>query len=530
MQHRIRSALRGACLISCLGAPLGAQSANGWEFVGQSGISAGQAVCCQITFDPEGRPCVAYQDQTVYGGRALVQRFDGASWVSIGTPGQASLGDAWYDPLRFDEAGNLYLACRDYQVGGRLSVRRFAAGGSSWSSVGPNADSPDQAHYTALAIGPGGVPYAGFADRGMTPRDRPSVVRFDAATGAWDFVGPRGITSEPSSYNTLAFDSQGVLYTAFADGSQLDAAGAAKATVLRWDEASASWSPVGPPGFSPQGVANLVLAIDHHDRLHVAYYRFHHGLVVLRFDGTGWVQLGGSASDTDRPAVESEGWRQWLSLCFDSQDQPYIAYELFDYALCAAVRRFDGTSWQLVGQHGFTPDVADYLSLAIDRSDVPYVVFVDGSQNRRVSVMRYAPSPCVYGLPSANTLGCPVELGATGTASLGANLPFRIEVKRVASHHSGMLLWSSAPAQIPFAGSSLCLQPPVHRTGPLDSGGTPGAPDCSGVFAFDFNALLATGNTGLVAGSYAFAQFWYRDAGAPGASALSAGLRFRIDP
>lgn len=517
-------------MIFGLCAPLGAQGTGGWELVGPAGLSAGQAVCCQITFDHEGRPCISYQDQTALAGHAVVQRFDGASWVSIGTPGQASLGDAWYDPVRFDAGGNLFLASRDYQVGGRLSVRSIANNGSTWGSVGPNASSPDQAHYTALALGPDGVPCVAYADRGATPRDCPCVVRYDAASGNWNYLGPRGLTTAPSSYNSLAFDSHGALYTSFADRAQLDANGSAKATVLRWDEAAASWSPVGVPGFSPDGVANLALAIDHHDRLWVAYYRWHSSLVVMRFDGANWVQVGGSASGADRPAVESEGWRQWLSLCFDSQDQPYIAYELFDLGLRAAVRRFDGASWQLVGAQGFTPAVADYLSMAIDRNDVPHVVFVDGSANRHVSVMRFAPSPYVYGAPSLNSLGCSVDLGASGSASLSSGQPFRIEAAHVASHRVGMLLWSPAPAQIPFAGGALLVQPPVHRAGLLDSGGTPGAVDCSGALSFDFNALLATGNTGLAAGSMGFAQFWYRDQGAPGASALSAGLRFRVEP
>jgi hypothetical protein len=144
--------------------------------------------------------------------------------------------------------------------------------------------------------------------------------------------------------------------------------------------------------------------------------------------------------------------------------------------------------------------------------------------------MRYAPSPWVYGAPSTNSLGCPVELHTAGDASLAASQPFWIQVAGVASHHSGMLLWSSAPAQIPFAGGSLYLRPPVQRTQLQDSGGTPAVLDCSGSFAFDFNALLASGASGLRVGDYAFAQYWYRDSGSAGTTAVSAGLRFRIDP
>jgi hypothetical protein len=530
MHHRLRSALRGAGLILALGAPLRAQSAGDWELVGAPGFSAGQAVCCQIIFDARGRPCIAYQDQTGYGGHTLVQCFESGSWSSVGTPGQASLGTAWYDRLRCDSRGDLFLASRDYQVGGALSVRRFASGASSWSSVGPNADSPAQAHYTALALDAAGVPYVAYCDRGATPREGPSVARYDASNGNWTYVGPRGITGYASGYNTLAFDSQGVLYTAFADRGQLDTLGAPKATVLRWDEPSSTWIPVGLPGCSPQGVANLVLAIDHQDQLYLAYYRYHDKLVVLRFDGTSWLQLGSSASGTDKPAVESEGWRQWLSLCFDSQDRPYIAYELFNGGLRAAVRRFDGASWNLVGSSGFTPDVADYLALAIDPADVPYVVFVDGSQARRVSVMRYAPSPCVFGAASPNSLGCSFEIEARGHASLGGTSAFQIQAVGVPSHRAGLLLWSETPAHVPFAGGAIYVAEPRHRTALQDSGGIPGALDCSGALSVDFDAILATGNTGLSAGKFGFAQFWQLDPSAPDGSALSAGLRFRIEP
>ena len=529
MHHRLRSAVRRTVVFLLVSAPLRAQSTGDWEFVGPPGISAGQAVCAQIRCGPDGNPLVIYQDQTGAGGHAVVQRFDGAGWSSVGTPGQASLGDAWYNPLRFDDAGNLYFACRDYQVGGNLSVRRFALGGSAWTSVGPNAASSSQAHYTALEIGPGGMPYVAYADRGTTPRDQPSVARFDSTTGQWQYLGPRGITGAPSSYNTIAFDSQSVLYTCFSDRNQLDPVGAAKGTVMRWDEANASWSNVGAPGFTPTAVANLTLAIDHHDHLYIAYYRYHDSLIVMRFDGANWVQVGGSASGSDRPEVESEGWRQWLSLCFDSQDRPYIAYELFDFGQKAAVRCFDGTNWQQVGTHGFSPDVADYLSLTIDTFDVPQVVFVDASQNRKVSVMRYAPSPAVFGVPSPNTLGCTAAISASGRPSLSSGQPFRIELSQVGNQRAGMLLWSGAPAQIPFESGTLYVRPPLHRAGPLASGGNVGVHDCSGNFAYDFNLLLATGNTGLAPGTYGFAQYWYRDGNA-GNSALSAGLRFRIEP
>jgi len=147
-----------------------------------------------------------------------------------------------------------------------------------------------------------------------------------------------------------------------------------------------------------------------------------------------------------------------------------------------------------------------------------------------VSVMRYAPSPLVYGAVSPNSLGCPFEIGARGNASLGGASTFRIEAAGVASHRAAVLLWSASPAHVPFAGGAIYVGAPRHRAAVLDSGGTPGVQDCSGSLSVDFGAVLAGGGTGLAPGQFAFAQFWQVDPPAPDGSALSAGLRFRIDP
>lgn len=529
MHPRVLPALLGALAIP---SSLSAQTNASWEVVGTPAISAGEVVCCQMVFDADNVPYVVYQDQTVYGGHAIVQRFVNGSWESVGAPGQASIAESWYNTLGFDGSGNLFLCSRDYGVGGRLLVRKFPAGGSSWQTVGAAGASPDQAHYTWLGIAAGGIPCAAFQDRGTTPADRPSVMRFDPAAGQWSYLGAQGITSQPTGYNSLAVDSHGTIYTAFSDGENLDSFGNGRATVLRWDEASASWSPVGQPGFTPIGAQNGFLAVDHHDHLYFAYLRYHQCILVLRFDGTNWVQVGaGPATDTDRPAVETEGWRQWISLRFDSQDTPYVAYELWDYQNMACVRRFDGQNWVLVGQHGFSAGAADYLSLAIDHEDVPYVVFRDNANGLRTTVMRYAPSPYYYGRATTSSTGCVAEISASGDASPSSGLPFRIEALQVPNERSGMLLWSSAPDAIPFGVGALALHAPIHRTPLQSSGGNSGSVDCSGSYSFDFNAgVLAPGSSGLRIGACGFAQYWFRDPALPGSVCLTGGVRFRILP
>ena len=56
-------------------------------------------------------------------------------------------------------------------------------------------------------------------------------------------------------------------------------------------------------------------------------------------------------------------------------------------------------------------------------------------------------------------------------------------------------------AATPFQGATLCIAAPVRRTPIQMSGGNPPPADCSGVFAFDFNALVRAGtDPGLVPG------------------------------
>jgi hypothetical protein len=98
---------------------------------------------------------------------------------------------------------------------------------------------------------------------------------------------------------------------------------------------------------------------------------------------------------------------------------------------------------------------------------------------------------------------------------------------------SGTLAFSlGARTALPFGGGSLCLAPPLRRTGMFASGGTPGAlADCSGAWQLDFNAWMSL-NTALPAGTTVRAQWLGRDPGfaAPNNWSLSDALEFDLRP
>jgi len=496
---------------------LPAQASTDWETVGP-GTGLGEVLCCQIAVSPDNVVHVAYQDLGLQG-RAVVRRLEGIDWTDVGPVATASVGQAWYDRIGFRPGGEVLLASRDYGVSGKANVRRYRPATGTWTNFGDWGASAGEAHFTDFATAPDGTSYLVFADRTTSPADRATVRRSDG--GAWTVVGAPGASAAPAEYTSIAIAPDGAPWIAFADAAHAVAGGTGKVTVLRWNASAGAWEIVGAPGFSSAPGLNARLAFDRSGRAHVAYQHYHLAIVVLRFDGAQWVELGGSASGPDRPTIETEPWRQWLSLAFDSQDQPYLAYQRFDDARRLAVRRFDGSQWVPVGSPGFSPPDADYHALAIDRHDVPWVVFRDSTNGRAARVMRFAPSPWRYGTTGPSAEGCEPGLSMPSTTTVSAaGLP---------SQRNGMLLYGFAPAHVPFQGSYMLLAPPIRRTPLQNSGGTPGGGDCTGAFTTDFSALVASGQDPLlVQGAFVFAQYWYRDPLGPASSALTGGLRFQL--
>jgi hypothetical protein len=359
---------------------------GGWQVVGVRGVSAGSAICCDIAADPHGVVHVAYQDQILVVDPATVQQFLGGAWRPVGVAGGASIRQAWYDHLAFDNAGEPILACRDYGVNGKLNVRSYTTASNTWNEVGPAGASAGEAHYTDIATGSDGSPWVVYADRTTTPVDRATVLHFTG--GVWNVVGAVGFSDAEAQYTSIAVGARGVPYVAFTDRARLDSNQTGRVTVMKYDAASNGWIAVGPPGFSPTGGVNTRIALDRSGAPCVAYQQYHIAIRVWRFDGAQWQSIGGSASGSDRPTLETEAWRQWLSLAFDSHGAPYVAYQMLDFGHSASVRRFDGAQWVPVGRLGFTPPNADYLAMTVDPFDTTWVVFRNAALGGRATVMR----------------------------------------------------------------------------------------------------------------------------------------------
>ena len=84
------------------------------------------------------------------------------------------------------------------------------------------------------------------------------------------------------------------------------------------------------------------------------------------------------------------------------------------------------------------------------------------------------PIPVVYCTPKPNSQNCSPSIGFTGGASASSGAGFVIQAIHELNNKPGLLIYTNAGrAVVPFSGGLRCIETPVRRTIPLNSGGNP---------------------------------------------------------
>ena len=283
-----------------------------WENVG-SAITSGELDEAKIAFNPSTNdPYLAYWDITV--GKIVVLRYDGSSWVDVGSHGVSS-GDGSSISFAFNQStGNPYLAYRDQTIN-KLVVKMF--NGSSWENVGPNGLSNDNADHISLAFNPSSnQPYVSFADFGNGHKVR--VIKYNGS--GWEDVGPLGVSSGSGSYTDLAFNLETnlpyVVYTDNDDNYSLK--------LKRFD--GSTWQNVGSPmGDDPYGFAGQIAFCPSTNLLHVVYFNneAYQNLVVRKYNGSSWELVGSKGFNTNAGFDIDFGFQT-------STNEPYVIFEDFN--------------------------------------------------------------------------------------------------------------------------------------------------------------------------------------------------------
>lgn len=104
-------------------------------------------------------------------------------------------------------------------------------------------------------------------------------------------------------------------------------------------------------------------------------------ITVRRFNGTSWEQVGDTIPDSPGGAP--------INLILNSSNVPYVLYSDSSNGNKLSLRRLQGTSWELVGSAGFSLGIADGQSIAFDSNDLPYVAYPNVNNDEVPTVQHF---------------------------------------------------------------------------------------------------------------------------------------------
>jgi hypothetical protein len=329
--------------------------------IGLAGIAAGSSLFAQ------GSIPGPHQKSTLANG-----------WQFVGTGG-FSTGGIWDISLAFHPSGQPYVAFNDQ---GTLALHVMKFDGSAWADAGQISSSVIGA-WVSLGIDAAGTPSLGFQHYNGMLIDKASVMHYNGTS--WEFTGSSLFSAGNAYHTSLALNSGGTPYIVYQDAAYNN-----HGTAMKFD--GSGWVNVGNPGFTSSFARNPVISISPSDIPYVAFGSIFGGnlgkATVMKFNGTGWELVGEEGF--------SAGIMDSISLAFDQEGKPWVAYSDGANSWKASVMRFDGNSWVNVGSPAFSAGAAGWTSIGFSQSGQAVVAFQDAANGYKASVMIYQNPEWIY--------------------------------------------------------------------------------------------------------------------------------------
>jgi hypothetical protein len=356
---------------------------------------------------PDGQLYVAWSDDSSGDREIYVKRWNGNAWAGLGGSDSGggisnNSGASRYPTVAIGADGRPLVAWHDDSGGDEeIYIRRWS--GSAWVEIGSGSASgggvsnnSGRSVFPDLAVAPDGKVVIVWMDR-SSGNDQIYLRRWDG--NQWAELGGNSATSGGISASSgrsgrpaLALDTAGRPYVAWADSS-----GSTQNIYAKRYNGS-SWVEIGSGSASGNGLSQTsgssqyaTLALDGNNRPYVAWYDGTSGSLEIYakyFDGVNWVPAGsGAASGLGISQTGQESREPNLAIAGDNT--PYIVWEeLTPNSTEVFVRRKDNDFWAEVGPGSAT---GQGLSRNSGDSDFP--------------VLTFAPDGTLYTAWSDNTSG-----------------------------------------------------------------------------------------------------------------------------
>lgn len=454
MNKNFMKLTRRCLALSMLGMLSVAASAQSWVTVGSEGFAAsglGVSNWQKLKINQYNELYLAYNDEGfgLTAGQATVMKYDGNSWVPVGSPGFTA-GAAQHSDFTFGNGDTLYFS---YSNGTGANMSKAAVmmfDGSTWSPIGTDI-SLGAAQYTNIVYTSTGELYLGMIDMGIAGGSM-SVKRYTGGSN-WVDVGASPVAGGAScAYASMALDKFDTLYVAYRDNTI--APGMVK--VRKFD--GTDWVDVGAPLLATTGpgagpAMDIYLAFDLLNQPYVSYSHTFQGpprITVERFDGTAWQPVG--------PVQFSSA--QFETSLFSSlslpKDAPYVAYQHGGLGLKASVKKYNSQTqdWDFVGSPGISDGVAAHTSVTMDGNGNLYLAYFDEVHGSKNTVKKYTlcEAPMMEEIIALDTPLCngPVTLKVMGSLNDATNWEW----------YSGSCIGGTFVAQ----GDSIVVDPSVSTT------------------------------------------------------------------
>ncbi len=193
---------------------------------------------------------------------------------------------------------------------------------------------------------------------------------------SWNKIGIAHPTTDWASTPALTIDKNNTVYVAYLNYS-------GKASVMRYD--GIAWLGVGTDNISAGEISTcgepIALATDTNGRPYIAYQDTNYKATVMKYDGSNWVVVGNHGFSTGQPVG--------INMAIDKNNIPYVVYESLDSTLPGAiVMKYDGTNWVRLGA-GLSTGYANFTSIAIAPDGTPYIAFGDFNNGNKATVYKY---------------------------------------------------------------------------------------------------------------------------------------------